>query len=207
MELSCHKWGRSTSYSRFLAFFIIAGIQGPRGFDGIGHPGNEGIPGKPGPPGVLGKRGNPGLPGVCDVSMCYQNYNLREHYSKGPNIWWLRSRGEDAIERRVFREFTVSLFYRDVYDCWLLYDKVCVWRSAALEAEITSLVELKWNRQGINSWLWNSWSKTVSTLATYSFLLRYQTYMANLFLQSLKSSLRKWGFILSKSGKHQDLYN
>ncbi|XP_034094365.1 collagen alpha-1(XXI) chain isoform X3 [Gymnodraco acuticeps] len=62
------------------------GIQGPRGFDGIGHPGNEGIPGKPGPPGVLGKRGNPGLPGVCDVSMCYQNYNLREHYSKGPNI-------------------------------------------------------------------------------------------------------------------------
>ncbi|KAE8280128.1 Collagen alpha-1(XXI) chain Precursor [Larimichthys crocea] len=62
------------------------GIQGPRGFDGIGHPGNQGIPGKPGPPGDSGKRGNPGLPGVCDASMCYQTYNLREHYSKGPNV-------------------------------------------------------------------------------------------------------------------------
>ncbi|XP_059182492.1 collagen alpha-1(XXI) chain [Centropristis striata] len=62
------------------------GIQGPRGFDGIGHPGNQGIPGKPGPPGDPGKRGNPGLPGVCDASMCYQTYNLREHYSKGPNV-------------------------------------------------------------------------------------------------------------------------
>ncbi|XP_068565560.1 collagen alpha-1(XXI) chain [Cebidichthys violaceus] len=62
------------------------GIQGPRGFDGIGHPGNQGIPGKPGPLGEPGKRGHPGLPGVCDVSMCYQTYNLREHYSKGPNV-------------------------------------------------------------------------------------------------------------------------
>ncbi|KAG7525569.1 hypothetical protein JOB18_028429 [Solea senegalensis] len=62
------------------------GIQGPRGFDGIGHPGNQGIPGKPGSPGHPGKRGNPGLPGMCDVSMCYQTYNLREHYSKGPNV-------------------------------------------------------------------------------------------------------------------------
>ncbi|KAF0028346.1 hypothetical protein F2P81_019433 [Scophthalmus maximus] len=62
------------------------GIQGPRGFDGIGHPGNQGIPGKPGSPGDPGKRGSPGLPGVCDVSMCYQTYNLREHYSKGPNV-------------------------------------------------------------------------------------------------------------------------
>nr|XP_029133786.1 collagen alpha-1(XXI) chain-like [Labrus bergylta] len=62
------------------------GIQGPRGFDGVGHPGNQGIPGKPGPPGDPGKRGNPGLPGVCDLSMCYQTYNLREHYSKGPNV-------------------------------------------------------------------------------------------------------------------------
>ncbi|KAM6971537.1 uncharacterized protein LKV04_017093 [Tautogolabrus adspersus] len=62
------------------------GIQGPRGFDGVGHPGNQGIPGKPGPTGDPGKRGNPGLPGVCDVSMCYQTYNLREHYSKGPNV-------------------------------------------------------------------------------------------------------------------------
>ncbi|XP_068160699.1 collagen alpha-1(XXI) chain [Antennarius striatus] len=63
-----------------------SGIQGPRGFDGTGHPGNQGIPGKPGPPGDPGKRGNPGLPGVCDVSMCYQSYNLREYYSKGPNV-------------------------------------------------------------------------------------------------------------------------
>ncbi|XP_078136590.1 uncharacterized protein LOC144537049 [Sander vitreus] len=62
------------------------GIQGPRGFDGMGHPGNQGIPGKPGPPGDPGKRGNPGLPGVCDISMCYQTYNVREHYSKGPNV-------------------------------------------------------------------------------------------------------------------------
>ncbi|XP_041670534.1 collagen alpha-1(XXI) chain [Cheilinus undulatus] len=62
------------------------GIQGPRGFDGVGHPGNQGIPGKPGPPGDPGKRGNPGFPGVCDISMCYQTYNLREHYSKGPNV-------------------------------------------------------------------------------------------------------------------------
>ncbi|XP_068438250.1 collagen alpha-1(XXI) chain [Clinocottus analis] len=62
------------------------GIQGPRGFDGIGHPGNQGIPGKPGPLGQPGKRGHPGLSGVCDVSMCYQTYNLREHYSKGPNV-------------------------------------------------------------------------------------------------------------------------
>ncbi|KAK9528075.1 hypothetical protein VZT92_014571 [Zoarces viviparus] len=62
------------------------GIQGPRGFDGMGHPGNQGIPGKPGPLGEPGKRGHPGIPGVCDVSMCYQTYNLREHYSKGPNV-------------------------------------------------------------------------------------------------------------------------
>ncbi|XP_069007862.1 collagen alpha-1(XXI) chain [Embiotoca jacksoni] len=62
------------------------GIQGPRGFDGIGHPGNQGIPGKPGPTGDPGKRGGPGLPGVCDISTCYQTYNLREHYSKGPNV-------------------------------------------------------------------------------------------------------------------------
>ncbi|KAK2858581.1 hypothetical protein Q5P01_003201 [Channa striata] len=62
------------------------GIQGPRGFDGIGHPGNQGIPGKPGPPGYPGKRGSPGVPGVCDISICYQTYNLREHYSKGPNV-------------------------------------------------------------------------------------------------------------------------
>ncbi|XP_070784405.1 collagen alpha-1(XXI) chain [Enoplosus armatus] len=62
------------------------GIQGPRGFDGTGHPGNQGMPGKPGPPGDPGKRGSPGFPGVCDVSMCYQTYNLREHYSKGPNV-------------------------------------------------------------------------------------------------------------------------
>ncbi|XP_053715725.1 collagen alpha-1(XXI) chain-like [Synchiropus splendidus] len=62
------------------------GVQGPRGFDGIGHPGNQGIPGKPGPPGDPGKRGYPGVPGVCDASTCYQTYDLREHYSKGPNV-------------------------------------------------------------------------------------------------------------------------
>lgn len=74
------------TFAPILFFLISAGIQGPRGFDGIGHPGNQGIPGKPGPPGYPGKRGSPGLPGVCDVSMCYQTYNLREHYSKGPNV-------------------------------------------------------------------------------------------------------------------------
>ncbi|XP_061661525.1 collagen alpha-1(XXI) chain-like [Syngnathoides biaculeatus] len=62
------------------------GARGQRGFDGVGQPGNQGIPGKPGPPGESGKRGNPGTPGLCDLSMCYQTYNLREHYSKGPNI-------------------------------------------------------------------------------------------------------------------------
>ncbi|KAM8823504.1 uncharacterized protein AB9W97_005383 [Spinachia spinachia] len=62
------------------------GIQGPRGFDGIGHPGNQGVPGKPGPLGEPGKQGHAGPPGVCDVSICYQTYNLREHYSKGPNV-------------------------------------------------------------------------------------------------------------------------
>ncbi|XP_047200559.1 collagen alpha-1(XXI) chain [Hippoglossus stenolepis] len=62
------------------------GIQGSRGFDGIGHSGNQGIPGKQGPQGDPGKRGSSGAPGVCDISMCYQTYNLREHYSKGPNV-------------------------------------------------------------------------------------------------------------------------
>uniref|UniRef100_A0A3P9HBL9 Collagen alpha-1(XXI) chain n=1 Tax=Oryzias latipes TaxID=8090 RepID=A0A3P9HBL9_ORYLA len=64
----------------------LKGIQGPRGFDGIGYPGNHGIPGKPGSPGEPGKRGSPGLPGACDASMCYQAYNLRELYSKGPEV-------------------------------------------------------------------------------------------------------------------------
>uniref|UniRef100_A0A146QDB9 Collagen alpha-1(XXI) chain n=1 Tax=Fundulus heteroclitus TaxID=8078 RepID=A0A146QDB9_FUNHE len=62
------------------------GIQGPRGFDGIGYPGNQGIPGKPGLPGDPGKQGSPGLPGVCDVSMCYRTYSLRQHYNKGPDV-------------------------------------------------------------------------------------------------------------------------
>lgn len=77
---------KNKTSDHFIAILTTAGIQGPRGFDGMGHPGNEGIPGKPGLPGDHGKRGNPGLPGVCDPSMCYQTYNLREHYSKGPNI-------------------------------------------------------------------------------------------------------------------------
>lgn len=84
----------------FFFFLISAGIQGPRGFDGIGHPGNQGIPGKPGPPGDPGKRGSPGLPGMCDISMCYQTYNLREHYSKGPNVWWHSSVGEASVLRK-----------------------------------------------------------------------------------------------------------
>lgn len=69
-----------------LPFVFITGALGPRGFDGIGQPGNQGIPGKPGPQGDPGKRGNPGPPGICDISMCYQTYDLREHYRKGPNV-------------------------------------------------------------------------------------------------------------------------
>ncbi|XP_057179067.1 collagen alpha-1(XXI) chain [Triplophysa rosa] len=63
------------------------GMQGPRGSDGIGFPGPPGIPGKSGIPGVPGKQGPPGPAGVCDMSICYQAYNLRgEHYSKGPDF-------------------------------------------------------------------------------------------------------------------------
>ncbi|XP_076827467.1 uncharacterized protein LOC143474072 [Brachyhypopomus gauderio] len=63
------------------------GIQGPRGIDGIGLPGPPGMTGKSGSPGTPGKRGAPGPAGVCDMSSCYQAYNLRnEHYSKGPNF-------------------------------------------------------------------------------------------------------------------------
>lgn len=64
----------------------LPGIQGPRGFDGIGHPGSQGIPGKPGPPGDPGKRGSPGPTGTCDASVCYQTYQQRERYSKGPSV-------------------------------------------------------------------------------------------------------------------------
>lgn len=120
----------SINASAFILFSLTAaGIQGPRGFDGIGHPGNQGIPGKPGPPGDPGKRGNPGLPGVCDISMCYQTYNLREHYSKGPNVWQHSgSVGGGGGWRCCFsfkhlrcvlweQRFTVSLIHRDVSDC------------------------------------------------------------------------------------------
>ncbi|XP_053350878.1 collagen alpha-1(XXI) chain [Clarias gariepinus] len=63
------------------------GIQGSHGIDGIGLPGPSGPPGKSGSPGLPGKRGAPGPAGVCDMSICYQAYNLREqHYSKGPNF-------------------------------------------------------------------------------------------------------------------------
>ncbi|XP_030623487.1 collagen alpha-1(XXI) chain [Chanos chanos] len=63
------------------------GVQGPRGSDGIGLPGPPGMPGKSGVPGIPGKRGSPGPPGVCDMSLCYQTYNLREErFSKGPNF-------------------------------------------------------------------------------------------------------------------------
>ncbi|XP_039522343.1 collagen alpha-1(XXI) chain [Pimephales promelas] len=61
------------------------GIQGPRGTDGIGAPGPPGITGKSGTPGAPGKAGPQGPSGVCDMSICYQSYNLRdEHYRKGP---------------------------------------------------------------------------------------------------------------------------
>ncbi|XP_017341298.1 collagen alpha-1(XXI) chain [Ictalurus punctatus] len=63
------------------------GIQGLHGTDGIGLPGPPGTPGKTGSPGLPGKRGAPGPAGVCDMSICYAAYNLREeHYSKGPNF-------------------------------------------------------------------------------------------------------------------------
>ncbi|XP_056306786.1 collagen alpha-1(XXI) chain [Danio aesculapii] len=63
------------------------GIQGPRGSDGIGFPGPPGVPGKSGSPGIPGKQGPPGQAGVCDMSICYQSYNLREErYSKGPDF-------------------------------------------------------------------------------------------------------------------------
>ncbi|XP_026094061.1 collagen alpha-1(XXI) chain-like [Carassius auratus] len=63
------------------------GIQGPRGSDGIGIPGPPGITGKSGAPGVPGKQGPPGPAGVCDMSICYQSYDLREErYSKGPDF-------------------------------------------------------------------------------------------------------------------------
>ncbi|XP_016107026.1 collagen alpha-1(XXI) chain [Sinocyclocheilus grahami] len=63
------------------------GIQGPRGSDGIGIPGPPGIPGKSGAPGIPGKQGPPGPAGVCDMSICYQSYDLRdERYSKGPGF-------------------------------------------------------------------------------------------------------------------------
>ncbi|XP_035269109.1 collagen alpha-1(XXI) chain [Anguilla anguilla] len=63
------------------------GLQGPHGRDGEGLPGLTGIPGKAGMPGTPGKRGPPGQAGVCDMSVCYQAYNLRENqFSKGPNF-------------------------------------------------------------------------------------------------------------------------
>ncbi|KAK3571609.1 hypothetical protein QTP86_015342, partial [Hemibagrus guttatus] len=63
------------------------GIQGLPGTDGTGLPGPSGTPGKSGSPGIPGKRGAPGPAGVCDMSICYPAYNLREeHYSKGPNF-------------------------------------------------------------------------------------------------------------------------
>lgn len=76
------------------ALLFITGASGPRGFDGIGQPGNQGFPGKPGPQGDPGKRGNQGPPGICDISMCYQTYDLGEHYRKGPNMWRWVLRGQ-----------------------------------------------------------------------------------------------------------------
>lgn len=63
------------------------GMQGPHGSDGIGIPGPPGILGKSGAPGIPGKQGPPGPAGVCDMSICYQSYDLRdERYSKGPDF-------------------------------------------------------------------------------------------------------------------------
>ncbi|KAK1794918.1 hypothetical protein P4O66_010111 [Electrophorus voltai] len=56
------------------------GIQGPHGIDGIGLQGPPGMPGKSGSPGTPGKRGDPGPAGVCDISICYQVYNLRNEH-------------------------------------------------------------------------------------------------------------------------------
>ncbi len=62
-------------------------MQGPRGSDGIGITGPPGISGKYGTPGIPGKQGPPGPAGVCDMSICYQSYDLRdERYSKGPDF-------------------------------------------------------------------------------------------------------------------------
>lgn len=72
-----------------LSHYLLTttGMQGPHGSDGIGFPGPPGIAGKSGIPGVPGKQGPPGPAGVCDMSICYQAYNLRgEHYSKGPDF-------------------------------------------------------------------------------------------------------------------------
>uniref|UniRef100_W5MVA0 Collagen alpha-1(XXI) chain n=1 Tax=Lepisosteus oculatus TaxID=7918 RepID=W5MVA0_LEPOC len=63
------------------------GAQGPQGRDGEGTPGSPGNEGKPGMPGIPGKRGPPGHPGTCDVTLCYNMYNLRDNrFSKGPNF-------------------------------------------------------------------------------------------------------------------------
>ncbi|KAJ8376531.1 hypothetical protein SKAU_G00071110 [Synaphobranchus kaupii] len=63
------------------------GLQGPGGRDGEGLSGPPGFPGKLGMPGTPGKRGPPGPAGLCDMSMCYQAYNLMENqFSKGPNF-------------------------------------------------------------------------------------------------------------------------
>lgn len=96
-------------------FVFITGASGPRGFDGIGQPGNQGIPGKPGPQGDPGRWGNPGPPGVCDFSMCYQTYDLREHYQKGPNMWCWWLRGEEL--KRLTQKQQDSRRRAEDWDC------------------------------------------------------------------------------------------
>ena len=188
-------WKLSTAvfsiiFSYFSSLLITAGIQGPRGFDGIGHPGNEGVPGKPGPPGDPGKRGNPGPPGVCDASMCYQTYNLREHYSKGPNVWWHSERGRGCCWLKhpsVWRRrFTVSLILQRCV-CVTVDSLMvkCVWRTAAQEAETTSLDELNWNGQGIDSWLLKSWERA-------SVLAYWDTRLIWLLYRGVDSSHMTW---------------
>lgn len=78
--------GSAVTELPLLSPVFLKGASGPRGLVGFGRPGNQGIQGKPGPPGDPGQRGNAGPPGVCDMSMCYQMYDLREHYRKGPSV-------------------------------------------------------------------------------------------------------------------------
>ncbi|XP_066544814.1 collagen alpha-1(XXI) chain [Amia ocellicauda] len=63
------------------------GPHGTQGRDGEGLPGPPGDQGKAGAAGIPGKRGPPGHPGVCDMTLCYNTFELRQNrFSKGPNF-------------------------------------------------------------------------------------------------------------------------